>query len=141
MGLADIFYRNIARIDEGKCKGCLVCVNACPLRALDGKPGSVPLVNENLCIGCGICADVCPFNAIAIRKKLSIVPVFFLVLIVLASSLTAYYMIHSPAQSESQLAEPTRTLPGSFEEPKVSMVNVDVSFYEAMNEEAGTSGG
>jgi NADH-quinone oxidoreductase subunit F len=47
-----------------KCKGCLVCVKSCPMQAISGKRGSVPVVDQTKCIKCGTCLDSCPFGAI-----------------------------------------------------------------------------
>ena len=54
-------------IDRERCKGCLLCIRACPVKALeaDAKPnasGSYPakLAVTDKCIACGNCYEVCP---------------------------------------------------------------------------------
>ncbi|MBM7854802.1 heterodisulfide reductase subunit A-like polyferredoxin [Desulfohalotomaculum tongense] len=53
-----------ATVDEELCKGCGLCVDACPYgaRVLDEKT-KVAWVREVLCQGCGACASVCPSGA------------------------------------------------------------------------------
>ncbi len=53
-----------ASVDEELCKGCGLCVAACPYdaRVLDERK-KVALVREVLCQGCGACAAVCPSGA------------------------------------------------------------------------------
>ena len=47
-----------------RCKGCGVCAELCPNRAILMKPGqdgfSYPYINQKLCSSCGKCAAVCP---------------------------------------------------------------------------------
>ncbi len=58
-------------IDKTKCKGCELCVAACPknllkiVEDLESKNGMViELQNQESCIGCAICAKSCPDYAI-----------------------------------------------------------------------------
>jgi len=60
-------------IDREICKGCLLCVRACPLKVLEqdaelNSTGSYPCkaVNIDKCIGCGNCFEVCPDVAIEV---------------------------------------------------------------------------
>jgi 2-oxoglutarate ferredoxin oxidoreductase subunit delta len=54
-------------IDRELCKGCLLCIRACPVKVLeqDAQPNSsgsypsVPTHPEN-CIACANCFEVCP---------------------------------------------------------------------------------
>lgn len=62
--------------DEEKCKGCELCITACPkkLIALDkdkiNKKGYNPagVKNKDLCISCGQCALICPDVVIKIEN-------------------------------------------------------------------------
>jgi len=54
-------------IDREKCKGCLLCIRACPVKVLEAdnelnSSGSHPAkaVNIDKCIACGNCYEVCP---------------------------------------------------------------------------------
>jgi 2-oxoglutarate ferredoxin oxidoreductase subunit delta len=54
-------------IDRELCKGCLLCLRACPVKVLEvdtelNSSGSYPskAVNEKKCIACGNCYEVCP---------------------------------------------------------------------------------
>ncbi|MBQ9988772.1 MAG: 4Fe-4S binding protein [Clostridia bacterium] len=66
----------ICRIDTSACKGCGLCVNACPkgILALDdhnlNAKGYPParLTQAELCIGCAVCATMCPDCAITVER-------------------------------------------------------------------------
>lgn len=62
-------------IDERYCKGCLICVDVCPTKAIrssemiNSKGYILPEENEmNRCKDCGLCELMCPDFAIAIEK-------------------------------------------------------------------------
>lgn len=63
-------------VDELVCKGCSMCVNACPLGiiALAGDvlndKGYHParLMSPEKCVGCAACATMCPDTAITVEK-------------------------------------------------------------------------
>ncbi len=61
--------RNIIRIDEEKCNGCGLCVNACHEGALVMENGKAKLISDSYCDGLGNCLPECPTNAITIEER------------------------------------------------------------------------
>ncbi len=58
--------RSIIKIDQEKCIGCSLCVNACTQDALQMIDGKATLVSEQYCDGLGMCLPQCPVDAISI---------------------------------------------------------------------------
>jgi len=48
------------------CNGCMVCLRACPEKAITGKKNEVHVIDQELCIKCGACKSVCKFDAVTI---------------------------------------------------------------------------
>lgn len=55
----------IANIDENRCIGCGVCLEACPFDAIIGALGQMHTVIVNECIGCKLCVNPCPVDCIS----------------------------------------------------------------------------
>ncbi len=63
-------------VDVQRCKGCNLCVVACPTKVLELHPTEVNdksyhysrLKNDEDCIGCASCGMVCPDGVITIYK-------------------------------------------------------------------------
>ncbi len=62
--------------DEERCKGCELCIDACPrnvlalaehLNSKGFRPATV--VNESQCTSCAFCAWMCPDVAIVVRRE------------------------------------------------------------------------
>ncbi len=54
----------VARIDEARCIGCFLCVDACPVDAIVGAPRFVHTVIAERCTGCELCLPPCPVDCI-----------------------------------------------------------------------------
>ena len=53
-----------AVIDESRCIGCYLCVEACPVDAIVGAPKFMHTVLEERCTGCELCLPPCPVDCI-----------------------------------------------------------------------------
>jgi Fe-S-cluster-containing hydrogenase component 2 len=61
--------RKIIKIDESKCNGCGLCVNACHESAIEMVDGKAKLVSDIYCDGLGDCLPNCPTGAIEIIER------------------------------------------------------------------------
>ena len=61
--------RKIIHIDESKCDGCGLCVNACHEGALQLVNGKAKLISESYCDGLGDCLPECPQGAITLKER------------------------------------------------------------------------
>ncbi len=70
--------RGTVEIETDRCKGCGLCVAACPLKILVLKTSSVnskgyqpAMVNDpDGCTGCGSCSLMCPDSVIAVYNTI-----------------------------------------------------------------------
>ncbi|ACR80838.1 4Fe-4S ferredoxin iron-sulfur binding domain protein [Kosmotoga olearia TBF 19.5.1] len=67
---------NYVVIDEERCKGCGLCINACPKKVLSfskkfNSKGYHPAQQHDPdnCIGCGFCYMMCPDTAITVYRE------------------------------------------------------------------------
>jgi 2-oxoglutarate ferredoxin oxidoreductase subunit delta len=63
-------------VDVNRCKGCELCVAACPCKAIGlsdqfNASGYYPciVIHPEKCTGCGFCALVCPEMAIEVFRE------------------------------------------------------------------------
>jgi electron transport complex protein RnfB len=56
--------RRVALIDEARCIGCTLCIQACPVDAIVGAPKLMHTVVTELCSGCDLCVAPCPVDCI-----------------------------------------------------------------------------
>ena len=142
----EVFRKRVAFIDPEKCRRCVACVGSCPLGALKGSPGSVPVVSHSLCTGCGLCVEACRFNAIEVRYKWGIYPIAVM-LVVLTLVFVGVAAIHHALTSASQPPAPPTPAPQpgasgfNVSWGEVGGAQVNYSYYETLENEAGTSGG
>ncbi len=57
--------RPVAVIDEARCIGCTLCIQACPVDAIMGAAKQMHTVLPSLCTGCDLCVSPCPVDCIA----------------------------------------------------------------------------
>jgi Ferredoxin len=67
--------RGSVQIDRERCKGCCLCVRACPFKVLDidtqmNSTGSFPAAfkQADKCTACASCYQVCPDAAITVYE-------------------------------------------------------------------------
>jgi electron transport complex protein RnfB len=62
--------RRLAFIDEARCIGCTLCIQACPVDAIVGAAKQMHTVLTSLCSGCDLCVAPCPVDCIEMRPAL-----------------------------------------------------------------------
>ncbi len=61
--------RRVINIDEDKCNGCGICVNACHEGAIVLVDGKAKLMRDDYCDGLGDCLPTCPTGAITFVER------------------------------------------------------------------------
>jgi ferredoxin len=64
-----VAVRKLVLIDEEKCDGCGLCVEACAEGAIQVIAGKARLVSETYCDGLGACIGDCPQRAITVVER------------------------------------------------------------------------
>ena len=55
-------------IDESRCIGCTLCIQACPVDAIIGASKHMHAVIEDDCTGCELCLPACPVDCIVLEN-------------------------------------------------------------------------
>ena len=58
---------HLPQIDREKCRGCMMCYEACPTHAIwaDLDNRKIARIDKKACVGCGLCKRTCKFEAVA----------------------------------------------------------------------------
>jgi electron transport complex protein RnfB len=59
--------KQTALIDEQRCIGCTLCIQACPVDAIVGAAKQLHTVVGSLCTGCELCLKPCPVDCISMQ--------------------------------------------------------------------------
>lgn len=59
----------VAVVDEARCIGCTLCIQACPVDAILGAQRQMHTVIESECTGCELCVEPCPVDCIDLVER------------------------------------------------------------------------
>lgn len=68
-------FKGSVVVNQERCKGCGLCVDACPLHVLalseqaNSKGYNYATMQSDACVGCCSCAYVCPDGCLTVYKK------------------------------------------------------------------------
>jgi len=57
------------QFNSKKCRQCFLCFHHCPENCFLVKDGVIQGIDYTFCKGCGICSEVCPFKAIEMVEE------------------------------------------------------------------------
>jgi electron transport complex protein RnfB len=66
--------KTVVVIDEQRCIGCTLCIQACPVDAIVGAAKLMHTVIESECTGCDLCLPPCPVDCIDIIPVRTSIP-------------------------------------------------------------------
>jgi NADH:ubiquinone oxidoreductase subunit F (NADH-binding)/(2Fe-2S) ferredoxin/Pyruvate/2-oxoacid:ferredoxin oxidoreductase delta subunit len=66
------------KIEKAKCQLCQLCLQACPVEAIEEDREGYPEINQKLCTRCGVCYSACPaeFSALVKVNRKDLDPTF-----------------------------------------------------------------
>lgn len=64
--------RKLIKIDDQRCNGCGLCIDACHEGAISLVNGKAVLMRDDYCDGLGDCLPACPINAISFEERESV---------------------------------------------------------------------
>jgi Na+-translocating ferredoxin:NAD+ oxidoreductase subunit B len=64
VGELEVKPPSVAVIDEQRCIGCTLCIQACPVDAIVGAPKQMHTVIAAECTGCELCLPPCPVDCV-----------------------------------------------------------------------------
>jgi len=70
--LKDVFKKHFTYYPDfnDKCRKCNICVESCPMQAMELKEGDAhPTIDYDKCIKCMCCHEMCPYQAIYVHKS------------------------------------------------------------------------
>jgi len=59
--------RMVAVVDEDRCSGCGICIDACPEQAIS--MNALASIDFKRCTGCGTCVTECPAEALSLGQQ------------------------------------------------------------------------
>jgi uncharacterized protein (DUF362 family)/Pyruvate/2-oxoacid:ferredoxin oxidoreductase delta subunit len=66
-------WRARPAIDEVLCRRCGLCIDACPVQAMERSPDNAPPnIDYDLCISCLCCHEVCPHKSIRLEQSIGL---------------------------------------------------------------------
>jgi electron transport complex protein RnfB len=60
--------RHVVYVDETRCIGCTLCLQACPVDAIIGAAKRMHVVVESQCTGCELCLPACPVDCLILEN-------------------------------------------------------------------------